>query len=47
MFQVEVHNKVVKELKRLPESHRIKFAKFIEVLEDNPIPADVFDIKKL
>jgi len=45
LFEVRVRREVAKEAKKLPRAHREKLAKFIKVLEKNPVPVSEFDIR--
>jgi mRNA interferase RelE/StbE len=46
-FNVEIHKRVLKDLKDLPKSNLEKFKELIETLKTNPIPKEKFDIKRL
>ena len=45
-FNVEIHKRVLKEIKDLPPSNLEKFKELMEELKTNPIPKE-FDIKRL
>lgn len=47
LFEVRVKKSLIKEVERLPKSHKRKLAKFIESLKYNPIPIPTFDVKRV
>jgi len=46
-FRVLVNPKTEEKLKALPEANRKKIAELLDTLQENPIPVETFDIKKL
>jgi len=47
MYEVVIHKKVSKELKRVPETYLRNFSALVNVLKTNPVPWRNFDIKKI
>lgn len=47
MFEIIVSNAARKGAKKLPEDMREKVAQLLYVLEDEPVPVDKYDIKKM
>jgi mRNA interferase RelE/StbE len=47
MFEVLLHNRVTKKLKKLEKTHLKKFAEVIDTLEKDPYPWKNFDLKKI
>ncbi|WP_456474393.1 type II toxin-antitoxin system RelE family toxin [Candidatus Pyrohabitans sp.] len=47
MYKVVVHKKVAKKLKSLKNPYLNKFSEFVGILEENPVPWRMFDIKKI
>ncbi len=47
MYEVLIHKKVSKELKRVPETYLRNFSALVNVLKTNPVPWRNFDIKKI
>ncbi len=47
MYEVVIHKKVSKELKRVPETYLRNFSALANVLKTNPVPWRNFDIKKI
>ena len=47
MYEVVIHKKVSKELKRVPETYLRNFSALVNVLKTNPVPGRNFDIKKI
>jgi len=46
-FRVLVNPKTEEKLKALPEANIKKMVELLDVLQENPIPVETFDIKKL
>jgi len=46
-YEIVIHPKVAKSIKKLLKSHRTNLSEFLDVLKDNPVPFRKFDIKKL
>jgi len=46
-FRVLVNPKAEEKLRALPEANRKKIAGLLDTLQENPIPVETFDIKKL
>jgi len=47
MFEVLLHNRVVKKLKKLDKSYLVRVAELVELLEKDPYPWKIFDLKKI
>jgi len=46
-FTVEVHPRVVKAMKSLPPAHYERIHTLLKVLREEPVPAGIYDVKKL
>lgn len=47
MFFVKVPKKVAKSALKMPEHYRKRIAELVEILKVNPIPAEMYDLKKM
>ncbi len=47
MFKIIVSNRARKSAKRLPKELKEKIVEILDVLENEPVPADKYDVKKL
>lgn len=47
MFEVIVSNRARKASKKLPDHDKRRIAELLFVLQQNPIPADTYDLKKM
>ncbi|MGI0141910.1 MAG: type II toxin-antitoxin system RelE family toxin [Candidatus Micrarchaeales archaeon] len=47
MFQLIVAPRAVKSSRRMPSHYKKRIAEVIDVLSKNPIPSELYDIKKL
>lgn len=47
MFEIIVSNRARKGAKRLPKELKRRIVELLDVLENEPVPADKYDIKKL
>ena len=47
MFEIIVSNRVRKGARKLPSELKEKIVELLDVLENEPVPADKYDVKKL
>lgn len=47
MFFVKVVKKAEKSALKMPEHYRKRIKEVLKELEDNPVPAEVYDVKKM
>ena len=47
MFEVIVSNRARKSAKSVPREIRVKIAEILDILENEPIPVEKYDVKKM
>jgi mRNA interferase RelE/StbE len=46
-FDVQLHRNVKKAIKELPKSHQEQFGRLVDILEEDPIPFNKFDLMRI